>query len=143
MLFKKVPENGHLRVFGCLCFAVTLKRSRHKKDVRGRKCAFISYPANVKGCTLYDLEDHSIFISRDVQFYEKHFPFKQDENTDYSVPSSDDHIILHVPYFPQEMYSNSQTADKQVHDTNGAPPQGERHSKQPSKVTLSLFEQYV
>lgn len=44
--------------------------------VRARKCVFIRFPANVKGYTLYDLHDGSIFVSRDVHFYEQHIPFK-------------------------------------------------------------------
>lgn len=48
MLFKSFPEHKHLRVFGCLCFAATLRRSRTKFDEGGMKCVFIGFPANVK-----------------------------------------------------------------------------------------------
>lgn len=78
MLFKKAPKCKHLKVFGCLCFASALKRSKTKKDERGRMCIFIGYPANFKGYILYDLKDHSTFISRYVYFYETNFPFKED-----------------------------------------------------------------
>lgn len=73
ILFGKSANYDHLKVFVCLCFAYTLAHSRHKMAARARKCVFIEFPANIKGYTLYDLQDGSIFVSRDVHFYEQHF----------------------------------------------------------------------
>ncbi|XP_075080628.1 uncharacterized protein LOC142166109 [Nicotiana tabacum] len=43
---------------------------------RARKTVFVGYLETQKAYKLYDLEDHQIFVSRDVQFKESLFPFK-------------------------------------------------------------------
>lgn len=41
----------------------------------GGECVFLGYPYGQRGDKLYDLEDHKIFLSRDVKFQEHIFPF--------------------------------------------------------------------
>ncbi|XP_075112368.1 uncharacterized protein LOC142182211 [Nicotiana tabacum] len=43
---------------------------------RASKTVFVGYSETQKGYKLYDLENHQIFVSRDVQFKESLFPFK-------------------------------------------------------------------
>lgn len=74
-LFGGLPSFDHLRTFSCLCYAITLSQGRTKFQPRVDPYVFMCYPFGQKGYKLYNLVSHKIFISRDVVFCEKHFPF--------------------------------------------------------------------
>lgn len=75
MLFKYKPSYIHLRTFGCLCFVSTQKPGRDKLQPRAIPCVMIGYPINQKGYKVFDLTHKRVFVSRDVIFHEKVFPY--------------------------------------------------------------------
>lgn len=54
-IINKPLSYGHLRVFGCLCFAHSHPNISHEFDVRSSRCIFIGYPHDQKGWRVYDL----------------------------------------------------------------------------------------
>nr|GMC66596.1 Retrovirus-related Pol polyprotein from transposon TNT 1-94 [Ipomoea batatas] len=87
VIFSQPPNYSHLKVFGCLAFAMLHGSQMTKFTPRARKCIFIGYPNGVKGYKLYDLKTREVFISRDVEFYESVFPFSLVENVHDRVPT--------------------------------------------------------
>lgn len=76
LLFSIKPSYKHLCVFGCLCSVFTLTHNRSKFRLRARPCVFLRNSYNTKVYKLDDLNSHTTFISRDVIFHEKLFPFQ-------------------------------------------------------------------
>ncbi|XP_070049848.1 uncharacterized protein [Nicotiana tomentosiformis] len=78
----------------------------HEKDKfssRSRRCIFVGYPSGKKGWRVYDLETGDFFVSRDIIFDERVFPyvglvFDSEPSTplDFSGASpTNDHIMQH------------------------------------------------
>ena len=76
-LFKRKPDIGHLRVFGCLAYAhIAVETGRKKLDDRARKCVFLGYTETASIWRLYDPTSKRVFTSRDVKFVETSFPYR-------------------------------------------------------------------
>ena len=75
LVYKRSPSFENLRVFGCLCFSTKLNK-KDKFSKRAEKCILLGYSLEQKGYKLLSLDSNSVFVSRDVKFYESVFPFK-------------------------------------------------------------------
>lgn len=93
LVYNRKPSLAHLRVIGCLAFATNLKKG-DKFAPKAKKSILLGYAVSQKGYKLLDLETKVIFISRDVIFHEKVFPFQEaslEDTTDSIFP-----VISHV-----------------------------------------------
>ena len=64
------PSIGHLRVFGCVAYALVHVQQRQKLDDKAVKCIFVGYSSESKGYRLYHPQSKHILIRRDVVFVE-------------------------------------------------------------------------
>jgi len=85
LLFGKKPTYDHLKVFGSLCYTLTLKSGRDKFQARPVPYVFLGYPFGKKAYKVLNLETHQVFTSRDVVFHEKTLPYKSIIGADNST----------------------------------------------------------
>nr|GEZ32418.1 retrovirus-related Pol polyprotein from transposon TNT 1-94 [Tanacetum cinerariifolium] len=97
-LFGQPPVYDHLKVIGCLCYAVVTVPQIDKFDNRGIKCVLLGYPMNQKGYKLYNLQTQVVFNSRDVVFKEDVFTFKDSKKPEGSF------FVHHFPSFGDDFY---------------------------------------
>nr|GMD50423.1 Retrovirus-related Pol polyprotein from transposon TNT 1-94 [Ipomoea batatas] len=135
-LYGEVPDISNLKVFGCLCYAATLSGNKHKMAPRGRKCLFIGILAGMKGYMLYDLGDGSIFVSRDVTFYEEEFPMAADISQSQSQQGPP---LPNIPtHHELELYEQQQPPNQPRHvEQTSTEQQGSVHEQPHGNITPS------
>nr|GLL37929.1 uncharacterized protein LOC109147102 [Ipomoea trifida] len=119
ILFNKVPQYQHLRVLGCLAFAVVPTCQRSKFSSRARKCVLLGFANGVKGYKLLDIQTREVFLSRDVCFYENIFPFQcSQEHKPTSLVLPEGMISLDTDEQPSEVLepveSNAQPVTESI-----------------------------
>ncbi|KAG8492723.1 hypothetical protein CXB51_010438 [Gossypium anomalum] len=69
--FGQKPTVSHLRVFGCLCYALVPAEKRTKLEKRSMPGVFVGYSRVKKGYRIFDPLTKKIIVSRDVKFNEE------------------------------------------------------------------------
>lgn len=72
-LFKKIPDYGKLRVFGCKAFPCLRAYRANKLDRKSTSCTFLGYSVDNDAYLCLDPESHRMYVSRDVVFDELDF----------------------------------------------------------------------
>lgn len=106
-MYNRLPDYASLKSFGCMVFYTNISPHKDKFDVRGTKGVFTGYSLGQKGFKIYDLENKTIIVSRDVRFYESTFPF-------LSTPDEGPEIQTIVPL---DMGSDGCDVDEESSDT--------------------------
>lgn len=73
-LYNKSPSLEHLRVIGCLAYAID-PYSKDKFSPRAISCVLICYSLTRKGYKLLNIYPMRLFVSKDVSFHEKNISF--------------------------------------------------------------------
>lgn len=87
VLYKHPPNYQQLKPFGCLAFAANVHPRKSKFESRSYKCVFLGYVTGKKGYHLFDLDTQRTLVSRDVQFFDKNFPFVPAPDSSSPLPT--------------------------------------------------------
>lgn len=117
VLFNNVPDYNFLRAFGCACYPLLTPYNNPKFQYRSKECIFLGYSTSHRGYKCLDNKSGRIYISKDVLFNEKHFPYQITPPTTCSpnqtVTSAAplgvvNHIPLQTPHTPNNLTPNNQ-----------------------------------
>lgn len=102
------PNINHLRIFGCIGYALTPSQQHQKLDSKSKKCIFIGYSNESKAYKLYDPNTCKVIISRDVIFNEDaRWVWNEEQAEDYvKIP------LEAAETTPQESTSDEGPKDK-------------------------------
>lgn len=122
ILHNAHPDMHSLKVFGSLAFASTLRMHRTKFEPRGRKCVFLGYKNGMKGVVLYDINSHTILVSRNVIHHEHIFPYSNVNSTNWNYHPYKDPIDSpqHDPIILVPSQSIESTVEEHDHHPNTA-----------------------
>ena len=100
-LLHTKPDYTSLRVFGCACWPNLRPYNTHKLAFRSQQCVFLGYSIHHKGYKCLHVPTARIYISGDVVFDEKNFPFGQPQTAPIPprvAPRVAEHAILLFPH---------------------------------------------
>ena len=138
VLFNKIQNYHHLKVFGYLCYPYLRSHNKHKLCYRSSPCVFLGYSPTHKGYMCFDSNSNSIYITRPVKFHETKFPFQQTVNTSSASSSSQftsTPALLPIPLSipPTQTSQSSVPTSQSPHLSNSA------HSYHSSHNSTSLL----
>ena len=68
---RRKPSVSHLRIFGCVAYALIDSQNHRKIDEKSIKCNFVGYCSNSKAYKLYNPTNGKVIISKNVVFDEE------------------------------------------------------------------------
>jgi hypothetical protein len=116
-LFQQKPNYSFLKTIGCACFSLLRPYNNNNFQFHSEQCVFMSYSQLHKDYRCLHIPSQKVYISRNVQFFETHFPFQHISNNPehQNVPLPSQHLTIlpfstphHLPTIsPQQTPSSS------------------------------------
>lgn len=75
LLLKKEVLYEDIKVFGCLCYVTNVHPKKDKFVARAIRGVFVGYSCGQKGYKVYDIENETLTVSRNVTCSEVVYPF--------------------------------------------------------------------
>ena len=67
---SRINSDLPLKIFGCIAYVHTPKKSQSKLDPRAEKCVFVGYAPNKKGYKFFNPLTHKFYVTMDATFLE-------------------------------------------------------------------------
>ena len=128
------PNVGHLKVFGCLCYAHVAKDERQKFDAKARKCIMLGYGTETKAFRLYDIEREKVIFSRDVVFNETRNGIEKE-------PVNDESDVRYVQFEcsnDESSHEEEEQESRQEDDSNTGLRRSSRQRRKPDYYGVRL-----
>ncbi|CAA7037925.1 unnamed protein product [Microthlaspi erraticum] len=151
MLHRVAPNYTTLKVFGCLCFARNVLRDKDKFGERSHRGVFMGYPFGHKGWRVWDIEKQEFFVSRDVIFEEKDFPFSSmtKQNTVLEAPTQQEVVtydddFVEIRDGKQKLLQDDRGSDRDSdHGIEAEQEMANEQSNEQSNEQISEVEEVV
>jgi hypothetical protein len=143
--FKRPPDYTILRTYGCLCYPLLRPYANHKLSFRSKPCIFFGYGANQKGYRCLDPQTHKTYLSRNVVFYETHFPAKDTSLSQGSckvTAASGNSLVMIPSHLPIDLL-NSVTSPTSSHLIPAQPISQTAAEHLPTDLVTSLASSYL
>lgn len=89
----KIPDLGHMKVFGCKAMVHVPKQTRKKWDAKSRELIFVGYGLETKGYRFIHPETKNLILSRDAAFFEAQVIDITNPNSQISLPVSSEQFL--------------------------------------------------
>ena len=101
--FRKKPDIGHLRVWGCVAYVHVQRDKRSSLGSHMEKCIFIGYPEGYKGWKFYNPETRKVIISERADFDERYtYDGAPIEHKDHYTPEPSYRELILIPAVNQD-----------------------------------------
>ncbi|BAT87932.1 hypothetical protein VIGAN_05135700 [Vigna angularis var. angularis] len=105
-LYGCLCDLSSLHTFACLCYVNNLNLHRKKFDRRAISGTFLGFRPNTKGYLYLNLNNQKIEVSRNIVFYETHFPYHVQSSTSHDNNS----LSLPIPANYNNDYGNLESS---------------------------------
>lgn len=131
------PRVSHLKVFGCISYALVDSNKRSKLDSKSEKCIFVGYSTQSKAYRLYNPISCKVITSRNVEF---------DEASRWNWDKSEETSAAGIPLVMEDIPNSAVGITPNGNSTSSSPSRGtpsSSDSETPPRKFRSLRDIYA